>query len=274
MGSQSRPAARSLAGALCLGAAGVLLALAWPSSARAEPKDPVARDFLEQGQAAVARDDYDAAADFYQKALEIEREPKALYLLGQVEFLRQDCRASVSYFKQVREFDVGPGVESAMQPYLVECAERMAAEPVEQPAEEVVEEPDEEPVVEEPDEEPEAEDEPAIGEEPRRWYQDPLGDTLVGVGAAAAAAGGSLLIVAQLQQNGATTYGDLEGRVDGIDRMRIAGGATLGAGGALLIGGIVRWAVVSRRAKSSSRTAHVAPVFDGTFTGISVGARF
>ncbi|MEM7154385.1 MAG: hypothetical protein AAF799_16180 [Myxococcota bacterium] len=274
MGSQSRPAARSVAATLRLGLAGVVLALAWSPSARAEPKDPVAREFLEKGQAAVARDDYGAAADFYQKALEIEREPKALYLLGQVEFLRKDCRASVSYFKQVREFDVGSEVESAMQPYLVECAERMAAEPVPAPTEEPVEEPAEESVVEEPADEPEPAAEDDLRDGPVRWYRDPLGDTLVGVGAAAAAAGGSLLVVAQLQQNGATTYGGLEDRVDGIGRMRIAGGATLGVGGALLIGGIVRWAVVSRRAKAQDRTAHIAPIYDGTLTGVTVGGRF
>ncbi len=254
-------------------AAALALALAWPSAALAEPTDPRARKRLDEGQAALARDDYEQAIARYEEALAIEREPKVLYLLGQAEFLRGRCRASVRYFKQVKEFEVSPEVESAMRPYLAECAERLAEEPdavpVPEPGPDVLE-----PVPEElepiPDEESIDNDPPSA----RRWYQDPLGDALVAVGLVGSATGASLLVVARRQRTTAGNYGELEERADMIGTLRIAGMTTLGVGAALMIGGFVRWGVVARQSPQRPASARFGVLLDGETAGVSVTGRF
>jgi tetratricopeptide (TPR) repeat protein len=272
--SQGTASARTLAG-LRRGPGVLVLAvaLAWPSVAAAEPKDPVARRHLEDGQAALGRDDYDGAIEAYQRALRIEREAKVLYLLGQAEFLRGDCRASVQYFKEVKAFDVSPAIEEAMRPYLAECAEQLLESP--QPVPEPLPAPDqaqaEAPPTPAPGPSPEdrARDQPAAA---RRWYQDPWGHVLVASGVLGVAAGAALLGVAYGRRADAQSYGELEGAASGIRTLRIAGGATLGAGAALAIGGFIRWGVMSRRARAPQ--GRVGIVIDRDIAGVTIQGKF
>jgi len=247
--------------------------LAWPSVAAAEPKDPVARKHLADGQAALGRDDYDGAIEAYQRALAIEREAKVLYLLGQAEFLRGDCRASVRYFKEVKTFEVGPAIEEAMRPYLADCAERLleSPEPVPEPPPEPEPAEADDPSTTPPGPSPaeQASDEPRA---PRRWYQDPLGDVLVVTGVLGAAAGAALLGVALGRRTGADSYDELEGAASGIRTLRIAGGAALGAGAALAIGGFIRWGVVARRGREPRSSVGV--MLDRGAAGVTIQGKF
>jgi tetratricopeptide (TPR) repeat protein len=249
------------------------VALAWPSVVVAEPKDPVARRHLEDGQAALHRDDYDGAIEAYQRALRIEREAKVLYLLGQAEFLRGDCRASVQYFKEVKAFEVSLAIEEAMRPYLAECAEQLLESPqaVPEPSPAPDQAPADDPPMPAPGSSPEdrASDRPAA---PRRWYQDPLGHVLVATGVLGAAAGAALLGVAHGRRSGAKSYGELEGAASGIRTFRIAGGATLAAGAALAIGGFIRWGVMSRRTRAPQ--GRVGIVIDRDTAGVTIQGKF
>lgn len=278
MGSQGSTSARALTRAPRRGlVAGMLtLALAWPRPAQGEPKDPAARAHIERGQTALSRDDYDAAIEWYTKALAIEREPKVLYLLGQAEFLRGRCRESVRYFTQVKTFEVGPAVTDAMRPYLAECAERLADEP--EPVPEPAPAPDPTPAAEgettaSSSSDPQGSSDDGSGPA-RRWYQDPLGDVLVAVGLVGAATGTSLLLVARQRRTGATDYGQLEGAADGIQTLRIAGGSALGAGAALMVGGFIRWGLVARKTKGPGPDARVGVIYDGSTAGLSLTGRF
>jgi tetratricopeptide (TPR) repeat protein len=271
---QGTASARTLAGLRRgPGVVALAVALAWPCVVVAEPKDPVARRHLEDGQAALGRDDYDGAIEAYQRALAIEREAKVLYLLGQAEFLRGDCRASVGYFKEVKAFEVSPAIEEAMRPYLAECAERLLESP--EPVPEPPPEPDpvqvDDPATPAPGSSPEdrASHRPAAA---RRWYQDPLGAVLVATGVLGAAAGGALLGVAYGRRSGAQSYDELEGAASGIRTFRIAGGATLGAGAALAIGGFIRWGVMARRGRAPRGSVGV--VIDRGSAGVMIQGKF
>jgi tetratricopeptide (TPR) repeat protein len=253
-------------------AAGVValaVAVAWPSVVVAEPKDPVARRHLEDGQAALGRDDYGGAIAAYQRALKIEREAKVLYLLGQAEYLRGDCRASVRYFKEVKEFEISPAIEEAMRPYLADCAERLLDSPqaVPEPTPETAEVA--EPLAPQSSPDEDASDEPGTT---RRWYQDPWGHVLVATGVLGAAAGGALLGVASSRRTGAESYGELEGDASGIRTFRIAGGAALGAGAALAIGGFIRWGVMARRERAPRGSVGV--MIDRGVAGVTIQGRF
>lgn len=270
MESQGTASARSLARLRrVLGVSLLATALAWPAVAEAEPKDPAARRHLEQGQAALGRDDYTGAIEAYQRALRIEREAKVLYLLGQAEFLRGNCRASVQYFKEVKTFEIGPAIEEAMRPYLAECAERLLESSEPEPLPEPEPEPEPDVVALEPGAPEPASDEPRA---PRRWYQDPLGDVLVVTGVLGVAAGGALLGVAFGRRTGAESYGELEDAAPQIRTFRIAGAATLGVGAALAIGGAIRWGVVARRGRAPR--ASVGVMLDGAVAGVTVRGRF
>ncbi len=81
-----------------------------------------------------------------------------------------------------------------------------------------------------------------------------------------------MLGVSVQRKNGASDYGALEDAAGGIRTLQIAGAAALGVGGALLIGGIVRWGVVARRSKTS--TARVGVHYDGVTAGATLRVRF
>jgi tetratricopeptide (TPR) repeat protein len=261
------------ASARTLGVLALVVALAWPSVVVAEPKDPVARKHLEDGQAALGRDDYDGAIEAYQRALRIEREAKVLYLLGQAEFLRGDCRASVGYFKEVKQFEISPAIQEAMRPYLADCAERLLDSPqaVPEPPPEPEQAEADDPPTPAPGSSPEdrASDQPAAA---RRWYQDPWGHVLVATGVLGAAAGAALLGVAYGRSSGAQSYGELEGAASGIRTLRIAGGATLGAGAALAIGGFIRWGVMSRRSRVPQ--GRVGVMLERGTAGVTIQGKF
>jgi len=88
---------------------------------------------------------------------------------------------------------------------------------------------------------------------PTPWYRDPAGDALVGVGLATSIAGGVVLGLGIREGN---TRGDAPSdlafseQVDRANTMTLAGGVTLGIGGAVAIAGVVRWALVGRRARA------------------------
>lgn len=87
---------------------------------------------------------------------------------------------------------------------------------------------------------------------PQRWYLDPAGDALVAIGIVAAGVGGGLLGAAAATRNGADGAGT-EDDFAGIDRrqqnLTTAGIITLSVGATSLLAGVVRWAIVSRRAR-------------------------
>jgi hypothetical protein len=83
---------------------------------------------------------------------------------------------------------------------------------------------------------------------PRRWSQDRAGGALVGTGVALVAVGAGLYggshALARDRMETEAQYERREGTVRGL----AAGGITaLAVGGALVVGGIVRWVIVARR---------------------------
>jgi hypothetical protein len=84
----------------------------------------------------------------------------------------------------------------------------------------------------------------------RRWWRDAAGWSIAGTGVAALVTGAVLVVVADAQDRGAEGLGSHGAFDDAIDRAIVgqrAGFGLLGVGGALVLGGIVRFAVVARR---------------------------
>ena len=91
------------------------------------------------------------------------------------------------------------------------------------------------------------------------WYRDPAGDSLVAVGLAASIAGGVVLGLGRREGNTsdeAANDRDFGNSLDRARSMTLAGGVTLGVGGAVLLGGVVRWVVVHRRGQDVDLAVH------------------
>lgn len=114
---------------------------------------------------------------------------------------------------------------------------------------------------------------PTASRSPRPWWRDAAGWSLAGTGAAALVAGVALVVVADARDRDADALGSHGAFDDAIDRAIVeqrAGFGLLGVGGALVLGGILRFAVVARR---SARAARPVAVDLGP-RGLSLRGRF
>ncbi|MEM6996487.1 MAG: hypothetical protein AAF721_38640, partial [Myxococcota bacterium] len=184
----------------------------------------------------------------FARAYAATGDPTYLYTRAQAERSAGHCDVAIELYEEFIATGPSPQAELAARRYMEDCRAKL---PSPQPAPV----PEDDPVAPEPlaSSEPssldERADEPPA---PRPWFRDPLGDVLVGVGVAAAVTGGALVGVAYRDAGGAESAGDDRAFGQALDRAQTlerAGAVTLGIGGALIIGGVVRWALVARAAK-------------------------
>jgi hypothetical protein len=103
-----------------------------------------------------------------------------------------------------------------------------------------------------------------------RWRRDPVGWSLVGVGAAALATGGALVGVAAWRDDRAEGSGTHQDFLDEVDRALLEqriGIGLLAAGGAIAVAGAVRLAIVGRGRRDRPVALRVSP-------GVGVLGRF
>ncbi len=193
----------------------------------------------------------------YRSSFELEANAVTLWGWAQATRQASGCRDAVPLYQRFTKMvDEGSPAYDVAREAIVDCATEMAEED-ETPA--TVPDVDSgmdtgddgtdaiEPDTEAPD------DDPPRDRKQRPWHRDPLGGVLVGVGLGTVAAGAGVLIAAQVQSSQqAPTYGMFAEQSDRIATMRIAGGVVLGVGAALLIGGVVRWAVLGTKQKRTS----------------------
>lgn len=212
-------------------------------------------DAARRAQAAFDAGDYDAAATAAAEAHAATGDPKHLYAQAQAERFGGRCDLAIEHY---REFiaDVPSGAATlAAQDNIAECEAvlgRTASEP----------DPTEAPV--EPAAPLQPEPTPAPVDEPRprrnQWARDPLGGVLVGAGVLALGVGGGLYGQARADQRAAlraddvVTYGE---RIDRAYTLSRAGLSVMIAGGALVVGGVIRWVVLARRPRSDQTALRV-----------------
>lgn len=106
------------------------------------------------------------------------------------------------------------------------------------------------------------------------WYRDPAGGVLVAIGGVSTVIGASLLGLAlsrDRKASSADTEGGYVGEKDSARTPHRAGIVVLSVGGALLVAGVVRWAIVASRARKGSprRSATAQRVTFGLGVGLS-----
>ena len=183
---------------------------------------------------------YAEAAEAYARAFEETGE--AVHLYSQAMSLRRagSCTEAIGVFETfIEQAPPQPDIDAA-QTQIAECEAllaRSAPEPEPQP------EPEPEPPPSEITEPPPPREEPG-----RRWSRDPWGGALVAVGGIVAVTGGGLLIASATSSAPTDeTERQHDRRQTNVRNTSIAGTALIGVGVAVLVGGIVRYAVVARR---------------------------
>ena len=248
----------------------VVLAMAGPS-ADDGPSDPEARKLYVSGLDKFNGGDHEGAMNDFQASFDLESNPLSLYALAQATNKAVGCRKAVKHYRRFsRMVDEGSQAYDVALQAIAECADKMAQEAEDEEEEDVPEDPV--PVPDEGEGTPPdtAEDEGPPPDKP--WHRDALGGTLVGVGLAGTVTGIGLLAASYVDENNPCgTYGCFDEQLARVNRVRIAGAVVTGVGGALLIGGVVRWVVVARKQR---RSASVVPTVGPRFTGVTVSGRF
>ena len=198
---------------------------------------PTARSYLDEGLRLYNEGRFEDAIRELRLGYALEPLPEILYTLGQSARRLGRCQEAIGYYRQYLQgadaTSAGAArfqIERCQQQLRDDEARAAAARPT---------------VVATP----------APPPPPRRpFYRDALGMSLAGVGVAAALAGGGLLIGAPLtvqhSRDNLQQFDDALGRAQ---TMRTAGIVLVASGGALVIAGAIRLALVARRGRGGAR---------------------
>ncbi|MEM6295128.1 MAG: hypothetical protein AAGA54_27910 [Myxococcota bacterium] len=202
-----------------------------------------AATLVEQGRHLEAARDLEA---------EFERSGDPLFLFAAATARRRggDCRGAIALYERFLESEPPPPTSDAAEAgnAIEECRSVIGearAEPEPPPPVLVVA-----PSVDAP------RDTAAVPEQP--WTRDVLGGALLGSGVAVAVGGAIVVGVgAALARPREESEAGFERREQSVRTLYAAGGSMLAAGGALLIGSIVRYAVVARRSRDATARLRV-----------------
>lgn len=259
---------------MLLRVASLLWALAGPGQLL---ENPEAQAKLAEAQQAFADEDFDAAAAAVEAAYLIEPEPMLLLPWAQAERSRGNCAAAVELYQRFLDSDPPERMAGPARENMDRCQEQLDAE-AEAEAEvedEVVEDDVEDEVVEDELPPPPVEkDEPPKA---KAWYKDPLGGVLAGVGVVGVGVGAGLLGAGASAAKGAPDQDSHMDYLDERDRatgLRNGGAIALSIGGALLVGGIIRYAVVAKKSPPKATAWRMGPQLTRRSAGVTLGRRF
>jgi tetratricopeptide (TPR) repeat protein len=214
----------------------------------AAPQDGSAQPFVAEGQAHYDAGNFAEAAAAFAEAHARDPSPDYLYRWAQAERRAGNCPAAVQLYRRYLDNELPPENVEAAEKNLARCG-YAEAPPASTP-------------LDESDANASAVPPPVdVEDRPRVWWADPLGTTLVAVGGAAVIAGVGLGIGSGRQTRlarEATVEEDYILHADRSESLRIAAIVTAAVGGALLVGGVVRWALLARGARTRRTTRPVS----------------
>lgn len=232
-------------------------------------QNPDAIEHFDRATAAFNRDDYEAAASELKAAYAIEPNPLVLYAWAQALRLSGDCDKAVPMYRRFLTMNPTDEERSLAETNLLDCGV-----------------PIEEPTPPPPDTTGDPTDPGETGttpptpqpDEPKPWYKDWLAPTLAGVGLGAVGGGAALVALGRGQNDdsgGAINEDASNAEHDEARRKNAAGWVLVGVGGALVVGGAIRYALLATSGKRSKKPkkAAVAPMV-GEALGISLRIGF
>lgn len=243
------------------------LALAAPEGLLSEPR---AQELFDDAQVAFGEERYEESAQLLEKAFLIEPEPLLLYPWAQAERSRGRCDLAIPLYEQFLESEPDERLAAPARENIARCKEQVEAEEavVEVDDDEDDEVDDAEVDDDEVDEDLDAMADEALGQadqeeqqseeagedrpEPaaKPWYTDVVGGVLTGAGLVGVGVGAGFLGAGVADANAVGDEDSNEAYLELRDRAvlrRNVGAAVLSVGGALLLGGVIRYVVVAKR---------------------------
>jgi hypothetical protein len=223
----------------------------------AAPAGPARGDAARRAEAAFEAGDYDAAAEAAAEAYVAEGDPIYLYVQAQAERFGGRCGPAIEHYRQFITAVPRGDAADAARDNIAECEAVLAqAQPAPDPIDPL-------PPV---DSTAPVQTEPEVGTRDARergghWARDPLGGALVGAGVVVLGIGGGLSGKAHADERSAMkatdviTYGEQIDRAYTLSRVGLS---VMIVGGALVVGGVVRWAVLANRSKRGNTIARFA----------------
>ncbi len=215
-----------------------------------------AADSLAEATEAFEAERWSDAAAAFGRVYEDDPQPKYLYAQAQALRFDGDCEAAVDVYESFIDVSASPEADAYAADAIEVCRTQLAAAAEPEP------EPEPEPppptlVAREPAPTSDAvEQDPA----PTRWHRDRLGHGLTWSGVALSVAGGVMVGLARQQarvadqQPSETSY---RRELDDASALNVTGFTALGLGATLIVGGVVRFIVVSRTRDRGTARASV-----------------
>jgi hypothetical protein len=250
-------------------------------AATAAPKSRAAKVQFEAGVAAYKASDYAGASAAFGKSFALEGDVETLFAWAQAERKQSHCDKASELYVKLLAMKLPAANKSVVKGQLDECKriiadekateqaaiKARAAEDARAAADAKAARPpqDDHPIaapVPEPMPAPVLEPAPATS---KPWFEDPLGDTLVGLGVIGVGLGTVMLLSANSAQHDSASAPNVEAFKILDDRAKSRGtiGLVAGVGGAaLIVAGVVRYAT-----RSSSEHATVTGWLDGNAGG-------
>ena len=247
------------------------------SPASAAPKGAAAKKLFDKGVAAYTKGDYATAATALSESYAKEKDVETLFAWAQSERKQNHCSNAIDLYNQLLAFDLPTENKTVIEGQLAECKDIVAKDKEKasdlRPQASGSEKTETEPTPTKPNEpsEPEArsprpEASTAVAPEGRTpWWKDPLGDTLI-IGGAVALGFGTVMMVsassASSSKDTAGSYSAYQNDLNTAHDRGMYGVIGLGVGGALVVGGIVRFAT-HKSDDSTTVTGYVTPTGGG-----------
>lgn len=214
----------------------VTAALSGP--ALSQPQGEASARHLAEGLEHFRAGDYPAAIESFRAGYQLEAWPGFLFAWGQAERKRGDCVAAVELYRRFLASEPGEVEAERTREVIVLCGADPAADP---PPPDLPHDPAPDPTE---DPAPPLQQLPPPPPSVSRWYRDPWGGVLVGAGATSLAVGAGFFVASVRSEDAAEAAGTLPDFADELDEARtrrLVSQVAFAAGGALVIGGVVRY---------------------------------
>lgn len=195
------------------------------------------REMVQRAEAAYENEQWDSASRGFADAYAVDPNPDYLFARAQAERFAGRCNVSVKLWDQYIAVEKSPDRVREAKVFRAYCEPQPTTDPTA-------------PVVPRTTAPSAGDRAPRSTRSAGPWFRDPVGGVLVATGGVSTVIGASVLGLALSRDRkaaSADTEGGYVGEKDAARTPHRAGIVVLSVGGALLVAGVVRWAIVASR---------------------------